>query len=202
MIRVEKFKSGEIRKSIDYKYFIPTLVNTEWLWADSKLNKLLEQASYELGQLNSYAKLVPNVDLFIHLHITKETVVSSKIEGTQTHFDEAFMQKENINPERKDDWQEVQNYDPVKNRDTQPMKLNKITKAGYKKKMLHSLPNGRRAHHNITKELADFVMVRRGRQTSSFNFSTTVSTSALVLCLLKLKRTVTWLGLLLMARIT
>ena len=110
MIQIEKFKSGDIRKSIDYKYFIPALVNTEWGWADSKLNKLLEEASYELGQLNSYAKLVPNVDLFIHSHITKEAVVSSKIEGTQTHFNEAFMQKESINPERKDDWQEVQNY--------------------------------------------------------------------------------------------
>lgn len=110
MIQIEKFKSGEIRKSIDYKYFIPTDINIEWLWTDSKLNKLLEEASFELGQLNSYAKFVPNVDLFIHLHITKEAVVSSKIEGTQTHFDEAFMQKENINPERKDDWQEVKNY--------------------------------------------------------------------------------------------
>ena len=66
MIQIEKFKYGEIRKSIDYKYFIPALVNTEWLWTDSKLNKLLEQASFELGQLNSYAKLVPNeICLFI-----------------------------------------------------------------------------------------------------------------------------------------
>ena len=63
-----------------------------------------------MGQLNSFAKLVPNVDLFIHLHITKEAVVSSKIEGTQTHFDEAFLQIENVTPERKDDWQEIQNY--------------------------------------------------------------------------------------------
>jgi len=63
-----------------------------------------------LGQLNSFAKLVPNVDLFIHLHITKEAVVSSKIEGTQTHFDKAFLQIENVTPERKGDWQEIQNY--------------------------------------------------------------------------------------------
>ena len=110
MIQLEKYISGEIRKSIGYKYFMPSFINDEWIWTDPKLNKLIENASFELGQLNSFAKLVPNVDLFIHLHITKEAVVSSKIEGTQTHFDEAFLQKENVNPERKDDWQEVKNY--------------------------------------------------------------------------------------------
>jgi Fic family protein len=110
MILIEDFKAGEIRQSINYKYFLPSFVNAEWIWNDAKINKLIENASFQLGQLNSFAKLVPNIDLFIHLHITKEAVVSSKIEGTQTHFDEAFLQKENINPERKDDWQEVQNY--------------------------------------------------------------------------------------------
>ena len=110
MIQIEKFKAGEIRQGIEYKYFLPNLVNTDWFWNDAKINNLIEKASFQLGQLNSYAKLVPNIDLFIHLHITKEAVISSKIEGTQTHFDEAFLQKENINPERKDDWQEVQNY--------------------------------------------------------------------------------------------
>ena len=110
MIQIEKYQAGEIIKSFDYKYFLPTLINKEWTWSDPKVNKLLEKASFELGQLNSFAKLVPNIDLFIHLHITKEAVVSSKIEGTQTHFDEAFLQKDNINPDRKDDWQEVQNY--------------------------------------------------------------------------------------------
>jgi Fic family protein len=110
MIQIEKFKAGEIRKGLDYKYFLPNLINTEWTWNDSKINILIEDASFQLGQLNSYARLVPNIDLFIHLHITKEAVVSSKIEGTQTHFDEAFLQKENVNPERKNDWQEVQNY--------------------------------------------------------------------------------------------
>jgi len=110
MIQIEKFKAGEIIKSTGYRYFMPYFINTEWNWSDLKINKLIETASFELGQLNSFAKLVPNIDLFIHLHITKEAVVSSKIEGTQTHFDEAFLQKENVTAERKDDWQEVQNY--------------------------------------------------------------------------------------------
>ncbi|MBK8442535.1 MAG: Fic family protein [Sphingobacteriales bacterium] len=109
-MQIEKFKAGEIRQGKSYKYFMPALVNKEWTWNDSKINQLIENASFQLGQLNSYAKLVPNIDLFIHLHITKEAVISSRIEGTQTHFDEAFLQKENVSPERKNDWQEVQNY--------------------------------------------------------------------------------------------
>ena len=122
MIEIEKFKAGNFIKSFDYKYFMPEFVNTDWIWTDSKINKLLEIASYELGQLNSYAKLVPNIDLFIQLHITKEAVVSSKIEGTQTHFDEAFLQKENITPERKDDWQEVKNYTQALNEAIEALK--------------------------------------------------------------------------------
>ncbi len=110
MIAIENFNSGSYRQSLNYKYFLPNLINDEWVWEDTKVNKLLERASFELGQLNSFAKLVPNVDLFIHLHIKKEAVVSSRIEGTQTHFDESFLNKEDILPERKNDWQEVQNY--------------------------------------------------------------------------------------------
>lgn len=110
MVDIENFVSGTVLKSIDYKYFMPNLINDTWVWNDAVINKLLEKASFELGQLNSFSKLVPSTDLFIQLHVTKEAVVSSKIEGTQTHFDEAFLQKENIVDERKDDWQEVQNY--------------------------------------------------------------------------------------------
>lgn len=110
MIQIEKYKAGVVRQSAGYKYFLPDLINTEWTWNDPGINKLIENASFQLGQLNSFARLVPNIDLFIHLHITKEAVISSKIEGTQTHFDEAFLRKENIHAERRDDWQEVQNY--------------------------------------------------------------------------------------------
>jgi Fic family protein len=89
---------------------VPTYINQEWTWESPVINRLLERASLRLGELNSFSKLVPNIDLFLQLHITKEAVVSSKIEGTQTRMDEALLPVEEINPERRDDWREVNNY--------------------------------------------------------------------------------------------
>lgn len=110
MIELENYKSGVFQKTSGYSYFNPTEVNDQWTWLDPQINNLLEKASVHLGELNAYAKLVPNIDLFIQLHVTKEAVVSSKIEGTQTNLDEAMMPENEIRPDRKQDWQEVQNY--------------------------------------------------------------------------------------------
>ncbi|MDD4516591.1 Fic family protein [Massilibacteroides sp.] len=110
MIELEKYQAGHFEKTLGYKYFVPTTINEEWTWQSPVINQLLEKAAVKLGELNSFARLVPNIDLFIQLHVTKEAVVSSRIEGTQTNMDEALLPIEEIRPERKNDWHEVNNY--------------------------------------------------------------------------------------------
>lgn len=107
---IEEFLAGHKEKGINYQYFVPAAINKQWIWEDGSLNALLEKASIKLGELNAFARLVPDVSLFIQLHITKEAVVSSKIEGTQTNMGEALLPVEEIEPERKNDWKEVKNY--------------------------------------------------------------------------------------------
>lgn len=107
---IEKFEAGHLEKGANYRFFVPSEINRQWIWEDASLNILLERASIKLGELNSFARLVPNIDLFIELHVTKEAVVSSRIEGTQTNINEALLPEEEIKPERRNDWQEVQNY--------------------------------------------------------------------------------------------
>lgn len=107
---IEKFEAGHFEKGINFRYFVPSEINRLWIWEDGSLNTLLEKASIKLGELNSFARLVPNIDLFIQLHVTKEAVLSSRIEGTQTNMDEALLPEEEIKPERRNDWQEVHNY--------------------------------------------------------------------------------------------
>lgn len=110
MIKIEKFSAGRYEEAYQYKYFIPNFVNDQWVWQDQEINNLLEKAAVKLGELNSYARLVPNIDLFIQLHVSKEAVISSKIEGTQTNINETFLPPNEIAMEKRNDWQEVKNY--------------------------------------------------------------------------------------------
>lgn len=111
MIQLEKYNAGLKEKdTTGYSFFRPTHINEQWQWEDQQINQLLEKAAIKLGELNSFSKLVPNIDLFIQLHVTKEAVVSSRIEGTQTQIEEALMDEDEISPEGKNDWHEVNNY--------------------------------------------------------------------------------------------
>lgn len=111
MIHLEKYEAGRwMKDTTGYTYFFPNFINDVWVWEDQSINSLLEKAAIKLGELNSYSRLVPNVDLFIQLHVTKEAVVSSRIEGTQTQINEVFLDETEIHPEHRSDWREVNNY--------------------------------------------------------------------------------------------
>jgi Fic family protein len=109
-IFLEEFNSGRWEKARGYQYFVPEYINRQWEWKDSQLNTLLEKASRKIGQLNSFAQLVPDIDMFTYLHIIKEAVISSRIEGTYTNIDEALLPEEAISPDKRNDWREVTNY--------------------------------------------------------------------------------------------
>ena len=109
-MKLEEYKSGEYTKMNDYKAFIPSKINYNWGWDDTKLDKLLAEANRQIGELNAYSLLIPNVDLYIKMHVKIEANKSSRIEGTKTTVEEDLLDVTDINPEKRDDWEEVQNY--------------------------------------------------------------------------------------------
>jgi Fic family protein len=109
-MKFETFKAGRWTPRYQYKSFEPVPVNHAWTWEDPQTNALLEQATRALGELNAFSLIVPDIDLFIQMHVVKEAQSSSKIEGTQTGIDEALMPEAQIRPEKRDDWREVRNY--------------------------------------------------------------------------------------------
>lgn len=109
-MNIKNFESGTYQQEYKYKSFLPNSINHTFTWDDPQINIMLENATRALGELNAFTMIVPNVDIFIQMHITKEANTSSKIEGTKTEIDEVLVSKDHVNPEKRDDWQEVRNY--------------------------------------------------------------------------------------------
>lgn len=107
---MKNFKSGTLINQGFYRSFQPELINKQLLIDNMEVLELLSKADRELGRLDMYSKHIPNIDLFISMHVAKEATKSSRIEGTQTNIDEALLEKEDIPLDKRDDWEEVQNY--------------------------------------------------------------------------------------------
>lgn len=107
---MSNYNAGVYREHFGYKSFLPSKINQPFSITDKTISVLLEEASLQLGQLEAFSQLVPDIDLFITMHIYKEATLSSKIEGTQTTMDEAVSPEVLILPEHRDDWAEIQNY--------------------------------------------------------------------------------------------
>ena len=107
---IKDFISGKFVEQIKYQSFSPEKINRQWIISLPEVNSLLAEANRLIGELNAYSQIIPDVDFFISMHILKEATTSSRIEGTSTNMEEALIKEENINPEKRDDWAEVQNY--------------------------------------------------------------------------------------------
>lgn len=107
---MKHFRSGSFIKADDYEAFLPAKLHRKYQWDQWELHSAVEEATYLLGELNAFSQLIPNVEHFIKLHVIKEASDSSKIEGTQTNMEQAFLTVEEVDPEQKDDWKELDNY--------------------------------------------------------------------------------------------
>jgi len=110
MQTLKTYQAGRYITQGHYKSFQPELINKNWQLEDMDVINLLGQADRQLGRLDMYSEYIPNIDLFISMHIAKEATQSSKIEGTDTNVEEAFLEREEISQKKRDDWEEVQNY--------------------------------------------------------------------------------------------
>jgi len=104
------FNAGHYEQRYAYKAFLPEPICHEWIIADPELMDLLGRADRALGELNAFSQLIPDIDFFIRMYVAKEATQSSRIEGTQTNIEDAFKNADDLKPEERDDWSEVQNY--------------------------------------------------------------------------------------------
>ena len=139
---MKNFKSGTKINQGYYKSFQPNFINKAWILDNMEIITLLSKADRMLGRLDMYSEHIPNIDLFISMHVMKEATQSSKIEGTQTNMEEALLAKEDVPLDKRNDWMEVHNY------------INAMNEAI---KMLEELPFSSRLIRNVHKVLLSGV---------------------------------------------
>src|SRR5690606_5719872 len=117
----QDFKAGTYITQGYYKSFQRTELNKKWLLDDMEIQRLQPQADRHMRRLDLYSEYIPSIHIFISMHVANEATQSSKIEGTQTNIEDAFMDKEDLGFERRDDWVEVHNYIEAMNKAIQKL---------------------------------------------------------------------------------
>lgn len=118
---MNQFQAGKYISQGYYASFQPEKINRTWLVNDLELMNMLSKADRYIGRLDMYSHYV-NIDLFIQMHIAKEATLSSKIEGTQTNVEESFLREAEVAYEKRNDWEEVQNYIKAMNQAVEMLK--------------------------------------------------------------------------------
>ncbi len=147
-MKVSAFKAGKYITQTVYKSFLPTKINGEWQVDQPELHTILEEAHLGLGELNAYSRHIPDVETFIRMHIIKEATKSSRIEGTKTEIEEAARHEKTINPEKREDWREVQNYIRAMNEAIDSLKKLPLS-TRVLRKAHHILMQGVRGQHKM-----------------------------------------------------
>lgn len=108
---IEQSPAGQIVKfPTGYKAFVPNPLPPKLKW-NNKVVNTLSRADFLLGKLAREGRKLPNSHLLMRLFITREAVLSSKIEGTQATIGEILAANAGIHVKQNpDDLQEVQNY--------------------------------------------------------------------------------------------
>ncbi len=107
---INSYKAGRYEAQYEYSSFLPQPIHHEWIISDPAVLQLNSKADRALGELNAFAQLIPDIEFFIAMYVAKEATQSSRIEGTQTSVEDAFKAADDLSPEERDDWAEVQNY--------------------------------------------------------------------------------------------
>lgn len=110
-MNIQQSPVGQIVKSLKgYSAFVPHSLPPKLEWNNAVVNSL-SRADFLLGKLAREGSKLPNPHLLIRPFITREAVLSSKIEGTQATLGEILAANAGVHvKQHPDDLQEVQNY--------------------------------------------------------------------------------------------
>ncbi len=129
-----------------YRAFVPdNFPPARLTYYEPEIISLLAQANLLLGKLDGITRLLPDIDFFIFMYITKEAAYSSQVEGTRAKLTDALQAEIGATQELPDDVGDIIHYIEAMNKGLQklealPLSLRLI------KEVHETLLTGARSH--------------------------------------------------------